>query len=403
MKNKTLLSIVLLLAVMFLPTVIFAADEDVAMIGSTGYATLADAVDAVPTDGTETIITLLTDVEDGVGFVTKAGQNVVIDFAGYTYSIIDEDKRVGSAGTETLGCQLKKGSTVTLKNGTFESSVAKILVQNYSDLTIKDMVLDTTGGLGLYTLSNNCGEVYVGGNTSILSDKVAFDVCWAGGTYAEGAQVTIETTGKIVGDIEIAKWNDSTSTEGIKNTLTIKNINHEGNIVPTEESFASQVTITGGTFDSDVDVYVEEGLGTSEDEDGNVYVGTLNDIKVSVSESGGSVSVSTSTAVKGQPIKITVSPSDGFILDTLKVFDKDNNEISVTDDLFTMVDSEVTIQAIFKVASAEGDSKAEGGNTENNEEKDITPTTGVESTVFIVFATIAIVSIVGMIITRKRK
>lgn len=49
---------------------------------------------------------------------------------------------MGSSGTETNGFQLQKGSAVTFKNGTITSDKAKILIQNYSDLTLENVVLD---------------------------------------------------------------------------------------------------------------------------------------------------------------------------------------------------------------------------------------------------------------------
>ena len=99
-------------------------------IGDKEYATLDEAVAAVPTDGTQTTITLLRDVEEGPGFIAQPNQNFIIDFAGYTYDA--SSPTVRSTGTETNACQLLKGSTVTLKNGTFTSTTAKKMIQNYS-------------------------------------------------------------------------------------------------------------------------------------------------------------------------------------------------------------------------------------------------------------------------------
>ena len=46
------------------------------------------------------------------------------------------DGTVGSSGTETNGFQLLKGSTVAFKNGTINAGKAKIVIQNYADLTL---------------------------------------------------------------------------------------------------------------------------------------------------------------------------------------------------------------------------------------------------------------------------
>ena len=76
-------------------------------IGNVGYNTLAEAVDAVPADGTQVTITMLKEAQ-GDGVVVKAGQNIVFDFGGHTYNI--NGALVGSAGTETNGMQFLKGS-----------------------------------------------------------------------------------------------------------------------------------------------------------------------------------------------------------------------------------------------------------------------------------------------------
>ena len=84
--------------------------EAVWKIGDTGYATLAEAVEAAPTDGTLTTIALQKSTQ-APGVKVLAGQNIVFDFNGFTYTVTDT---VGSSGTETNGFQLLKGATVTM-------------------------------------------------------------------------------------------------------------------------------------------------------------------------------------------------------------------------------------------------------------------------------------------------
>lgn len=78
--KKITLCLMLILA-LILPVVVQATDistEKVAKIGEIEYATIAEALEAVPTDGTETTIKLLRNVQKGTGFKTVNGQNVVI-------------------------------------------------------------------------------------------------------------------------------------------------------------------------------------------------------------------------------------------------------------------------------------------------------------------------------------
>lgn len=256
---KILITFILLISLLFALSIITkAADNNVAKIGNIEYETLDAAIKEVPTDNTQTTITILRDVEGGSGFKVQAGQNIVIDFAGHSY---DASKpTVGSTGTETNGCQLLKGSTVKMINGTLTSTDAKILIQNYCDLTLEDMIVDSTQSPSCdYTMSNNCGVVNIIGNTSIIGSKYAFDMCWAPKVgYPEGTQITVDTAGNIIGDIQLDVWGTFNDDGGIKSTLNIKNVNHQGKF-EADARLANQLTIEGGTYTTkDVEKYIKD-------------------------------------------------------------------------------------------------------------------------------------------------
>ncbi|HJK16888.1 MAG TPA: InlB B-repeat-containing protein, partial [Methanocorpusculum sp.] len=210
-KNGTggLRRVVLALAVLLLTCVLMAGavsadDGNVSKIGDTEYATLQWAVDNV-TDGTEKTIILLRNAE-GNGVKVQSGKKIIFDLNGFTYTI--NGTTVGSTGTETNGFQLLKGSEITFKNGTITSTKAKILIQNYCDLTLEDVILDGTNLADSYpyTLSNNFGNTVLKGNTTIIakSGGVAFDVYyWPNNSYADGVSVTIaDSTVVIDGPVE---------------------------------------------------------------------------------------------------------------------------------------------------------------------------------------------------------
>lgn len=234
---------------------------DVARIGNQTYATLAAAIDAVPAGGAEpTTITLLKNVSGGgiALFAKNPLKSIIIDFAGFTYEI--SDNPVGSTGYETQAFHLEKGFTVVLKNGTITSSANSgvvMLVQNYCNLTLEDMVLDGSNlaGTGPYTLSLNNGTVNITGNTSILAKKggVAFDLYyWPKNGYTDGVQLTVNTTGTISGTIELTADGSAggqPEDAAEHNKLDILNINHEGSIRNTLGSYDTDVvSISGGTF-----------------------------------------------------------------------------------------------------------------------------------------------------------
>ena len=248
----------------------------VAQIGDVQYTTLEAAFAAVPADGTPTTITLLNSTV-GSGVKSQAGQNIVLDFNGKTYTV---DKTVGSTGTETLGMQLNKGSVVTLKNGKLTSTTALMLVQNYCDLTLEDMTLDGTLAPDCsYVLSNNCGEVNIIGSSSILAapGMNAFDVCWGPNNgYPEGTQITVNTTGKIDGIIEYDLW--GANAMPVFSTLSIKDgnfVNYAVSLVGPAEFKATaeeNIQITGGIFDVDPSEYVAEGYAANLTDEGKYVV-----------------------------------------------------------------------------------------------------------------------------------
>ena len=251
------------------------AVEYVAQIGDAKYDTLAEAVEAVPMDNTETEIVLLKDYI-GSGIKVVAGKNIVFNLNGKTYTV--DKPTVGSSGTETNGFQLLKDSKVTFKNGTLDSATGAdslpnggILIQNYCDLTLENVTLDTSANSNIsYVISNNFGSLTAKGNTVIKAadGKVAFDL-WYGmnsnGLYDNGVSVTFGTdfTGSVTGKIEYgahsrvpsdSNWKDEarlTIANGHFDTTFVDSNNNDG-VAP--EDF--NITIIGGTFSSDVSAYV---------------------------------------------------------------------------------------------------------------------------------------------------
>ena len=190
----------------------------VAKIGNNTYTTF-EAAFAAAQDGQT--ITLLADCA-GNGIKAPQGKfatGITVDFAGHTYTV--DGSTVGSTGTETNGFQLLKDNKITFKNGTITSEKAKILIQNYSNLTLEGMTLtmNNTNYTGAYTLSNNNGNIVIDGSTINANPAggFAFDVC----RYSSYPSVNVEVKGESVinGDIEIsASGNDAKDGFGLKLT-----------------------------------------------------------------------------------------------------------------------------------------------------------------------------------------
>ena len=230
------------------------ADDDVAYIGDTGYDTLQDAVNAA-NDG-DVIYLNTAAATDGViqgnGVVFNQsgvleGKSITVDFNGLTYDVNPET--VGSDGTETNGFQLLQGCAVTLTKGTIisTSNTARILLQNYCDLTLDDFVADGSGNnLIQYTSSNNNGSTTLMGDTRIIASTngVAFDVCGFA-SYYDGVSVTIDEsfTGTISGEIEMTSGNGVVPVLNINGTVEIGDLDGQAGVVNVNET--GNVTVTG--------------------------------------------------------------------------------------------------------------------------------------------------------------
>ncbi len=191
-------------------------DWVVACIDSTWYETLAAAVDAAPTDNTETTITLVWDGDRMVWAWVKviAWKNVVIDLNWKVYEVTNPT--VWSAWTETNAFQLLNWSKVTFKNWWLESTVAKIFLQNYSNLTLDNVIINKEKNPQMqYAVSNNFNSLTVRGASEIYWSEwqVAFDVYyWPSNWYSDWVIVSFweDFVWKVVWKIEYdSDWTDA--------------------------------------------------------------------------------------------------------------------------------------------------------------------------------------------------
>ena len=77
-----------------------------------------------------------------------------------------------------------------------------------------------------------------------------------------------------------------------------------------------------------------------------------------VNSKNGDVTASHKSAAKGTTVTLTVDPDKGYVLDTLTVLDGNNKDLKLTEKngkyTFTMPDSKVTVEAMFKAEQSTG-------------------------------------------------
>ena len=148
----------------------------VAQIGDVKYWSLADAVAAVPTDGTETTITMIANetIEVNIGATIASTQNVVLDLNGFTISQTAPDAKA-SALIRNNGTLTIKDSSDTNADGTGTGKLyseatqpssgygyATNLISNYGQLTIESGYLESHSRYASYVVDN-----YTNGNTIV--------------------------------------------------------------------------------------------------------------------------------------------------------------------------------------------------------------------------------------------
>lgn len=172
------------------------------------YNNITNAVEAAK-DG-KTLKLLKNIQSDGVQI--KEGYSIIFDLNGFTWKV---KGNTGSTGTKTNGFQLLKNSTVTFKNGMIFSEDAKILIQNYSNLTIDNVELYGMKS-NQYVVSNNFGNIIFKNGTKIIpsNGNVAFDLYYKlADAYADGVNLKIlDNSVLIVGKYEF-EYNGKKATE----------------------------------------------------------------------------------------------------------------------------------------------------------------------------------------------
>ena len=249
------------MAVSLLPAVALAADpmcfEVIIGEASTQYATAGEAYSAVEAalpEGGNATIKLLENYTGG-GLIVKANKNLnlIFDLNGKTWTVTNP--LVGSTGTETNAFQLNKGNTVKFQNGAVTSSVARILFQNYCDLTVDNVdVTLTTTTPGSYAMSNNNASTVIKGGSTVVATaegNYAMDSFNFGSTYT-GGNVTIEDA-EIKGNVEIANGGKVTLNGGkVDGNVIVYSYAYDNNVNKPSSFTMESGTVTGNVATSEI-------------------------------------------------------------------------------------------------------------------------------------------------------
>lgn len=263
-------------------------------------ATNVDNANAIVLTGSEKPLTNIQTMEISLelptGFAT-AGSSVYVQHKGHEYIAAVTDKQISSQDTATTAKQI---ATFTNPDG-------------FSEFTIsKDPVAVATIGQNRYTTLQAAIDTVQDGQTIKLTKACAENV-----TVSRAVKFTLNKDGKgFTGSISAGSRYSVTSA------------------VDSNDSNKTTYTVT----------YV--GGGSSSGTPTTTYNVNVN------AATNGAVAADKKTAAKGTTVTVTASPSKGYVVDAVKVVDKDGKDVAVTGKdgkyVFTMPGSAVTVTGTFK-------------------------------------------------------
>ena len=195
--------------------------------GDIEYDSAADAVQRA-LDGAEIVIPENTST-DGLKFPVDRYNVDGISFDLSENSLLLASS-VGSTGTETNGMQLNRGNKIVFKNGvlTTDSSSCKILLQNYSNLTLDNV--DVKAGPVVWELLSmnndittlqNGTKLFPITNGHATGDIVADVYYWPENGYDEVGLVIKTTDVEIGGSILLNHDNSETAKENFMEKIVV--------------------------------------------------------------------------------------------------------------------------------------------------------------------------------------
>ena len=227
-------------------------------------------------------------------------------------------------GSNKANVTVETGSKITVA-GTLNLATGNV-VEIASGAT---MTVASTGIVEVHSTAQLKGDVNVAGKVYVFEGKSA-------STAVNSAKLNLSAGGVVYA--EKNPLNDDIVSVAV-GILSQQEVKHS------YKSVTDEIDDPATTFKHQYSVIIP-------DDGGSTTTPTSYGITVSTAENG-TVKSSNSSAAKDATVTITVTPGEGYVLDTLTVTDKDNNTVSLTkvsdtQYTFKMPASAVTVKATFK-------------------------------------------------------
>lgn len=225
--------------------------QNVAKIGTTEYATLADAVAAVPTNGTATTITMLEDADITTALTIANTQNVVIDLNGKT---VKNDASKSLAQLITVSGKLTINDSSEPSTGVIKNTAsAKYVIKTgtaASVLTLNNGTIQTTTGNGNGAVYGTSGSFVMTGGKIIAAGTgvTSKNVNISGGEINATAGQALCAAGAVTGG-KFTSANNNAVYANQSGNLEITGGEFTGvSSKPTINIYSTDVKVTGTTL-----------------------------------------------------------------------------------------------------------------------------------------------------------
>lgn len=326
--KKLLATILALVMAIGVTTTAWADSEgttaNIAKIGETGYATLADAITAAQAG--ETIV---LQANAAINSNTQITKNVAIDLNGNTVTVTT----VGSQNA----FEVQNGATFTIKDsgtgGKLDLGKFGIMLMN-SNLKIEGgeiKVGPAHPGAGIAVAAVGDSEVTMTGGKVVATNTACFNAGYGGTQTFNISGGTLESKGTSTALMGISNFNGHTEMTISGDTQVVMKdaAGNAGNLV-SDAKDSDVIKVVGGTSDSDITAYTEKTAPVVLTGDGTYHIGTTAaNAAVRNAASGETVTVVKGNAALTEvPAGVVVVPGAGT---TVTV-----NGVTVTGDSYTV-------------------------------------------------------------------
>ena len=277
--------------------------EGTAEINGTLYNTLQGAINAVPSNNTETTVKLLKDVSENI--TINANKNVNLNLQHFTVS-----------NTSTNAAVITNKGTLKISNGILTSSSQTAVINNEQTGTLiisGGQILATGNRQAIYNNKGTLeitGTAYINSKTSqraAMINLAGGTATITGGTIISEGQAAVENAGTMTIGIKDGNIDKTTPTlQGATNGLTATtNVNlYNGTIKGKTTAISNENKIVDIEEGYEIVHGLEKINGTSYD---TAYLGTS--ITITFNATGGSLSPNYKKIEQGTPIGVLPEPT----------------------------------------------------------------------------------------------